>query len=316
METIQRLYDNVLAELEWETLAMNLLRILVLLIVFKIAAILILKVIKQTEKRLVQKGIVEGEPPSESHKRVETIMRLIRQGILVTLWALAALVILMEIGFEVGPVLASAGVIGVALGFGAQNLVRDIISGFFIILENQIRVGDVAIINGTGGLVENIRFRTTVLRDLGGVVHIFPNGTISTLSNLTNDWSAYIFDIGVAYKEDTDRVIEIMKQVGKDLKADETLGPLMLEEPDIFGVDQFADSAVVIKGRIKTLPIRQWQVGREYLRRIKYAFDQNNVEIPFPHTTLYVGEKSKPFDIRMLDQLHQQGSASEKGISG
>ena len=238
METIQRLYDNVLAELEWETLAMNLLRILVLLIVFKIAAILILKVIKQTEKRLVQKGIVEGEPPSESHKRVETIMRLIRQGILVTLWALAALVILMEIGFEVGPVLASAGVIGVALGFGAQNLVRDIISGFFIILENQIRVGDVAIINGTGGLVENIRFRTTVLRDLGGVVHIFPNGTISTLSNLTNDWSAYIFDNGVAYKEDTDRVIEIMKQVGKDLKDDETLGPLMLEEPDIFGVDQ------------------------------------------------------------------------------
>ena len=311
MEGYLDVIKEAASDLDWEAISVTLLRILVLLLVFKLVSKILLNLINRTEKRLIKKEISEGGPPSETQKRIETIMRLVRQGFLVTLWVLAVLVILKEVGFEIGPILASAGVIGVALGFGAQNLVRDMIAGFFIILENQIRVGDVAVINGTGGLVEQIRFRTTVLRDLGGVVHIFPNGTIHTLSNLTNDWSAYVFDIGVAYKEDTDRVIEIMKKVGNELKEDETIGPLMLEEPDIFGVDQFADSSVVIKGRIRTLPIRQWQVGREYLRRVKYAFDRNGIEIPFPHTTMYFGEKSKPFDLRMLDKLHQQGGDPE-----
>ncbi|MDA3876089.1 MAG: mechanosensitive ion channel family protein, partial [Halothiobacillus sp.] len=155
----------------------------------------------------------------------------------------------------------------------------------------------------TGGLVERINFRTIVLRDLGGVVHIFPNGTINTLSNLTNDWSAHVFDIGVAYKEDTDRVIEIMKEVGREMFADEEFSHLMIEEPEIFGVDRFADSAVVIKGRIRTKPIRQWTVGREYMRRIKYAFDKNNIEIPVPHRAIYMGQESKPFDLKILQNL-------------
>ena len=131
------------------------------------------------------------------------------------------------------------------------------------------------------------------MRDLGGIVHIFPNGTVTTLSNLTNDWSAYVFDIGVAYKENTDKVIEVMNRVGFEMKQDEIVGSFMLEEPEIFGVDKFDNSAVVIKGRIKTKPIRQWQVGREYLRRIKLAFDNAGIEIPFPHQTLYFGEASK-----------------------
>ncbi len=311
MDRLEELYQNVVAALDWETISLTLVRVFILLFAFKIASRLILNVLRRAEKRLIKKEIADGEPPSESQKRIETIMRLVRQGLLITLWLLAVLVILKEIGFEIGPILASAGVVGVALGFGAQNLVRDVIAGFFIILENQIRVGDVAVINGTGGLVEQIRFRTTKLRDLGGVVHIFPNGTISTLSNLTNEWSAYIFDIGVAYKEDTDHVIDIMKDVGREMKEDPSIGPYMLEEPDIFGVDQFANSSVVIKGRIRTLPIRQWQVGREYLRRVKYAFDQNNIEIPFPHSTLYFGEKSKPFDLKMIDKLHQQDASDE-----
>ena len=231
---------------------------------------------------------------------------MINQALLLTLWLTVGLVILKEFGVEIGPIIASAGVVGLAVGFGAQNLVRDIISGFFIILENQIRVGDVAIVNGTGGLVEKINFRTTVLRDLGGVIHIFPNGAIATLSNLTNEWSAYIFDIGVAYKENTDHVIEIMQEVGKTMREDAKYGGLMLEEPDIFGVDKFGDSAVVIKGRIKTKPIRQWEVGREFLRRIKYAFDENNIEIPFPHRSIYFGEKSKAFNLQLLDKLQSQ----------
>jgi len=244
-----------------------------------------------------------GDPPSESEKRVETLIRLIRQAALILLWVTTILILLKEIGVDVTPVLASAGIVGLAVGFGAQNLVRDFISGFFFILENQVRVGDVAIINGTGGLVERVNFRTIVLRDLGGIVHVFPNGTVTTLSNLTNDWSAYVFEIGVAYKENTDKVIEVMGRVGAEMKQDEILGSYMIEEPEIFGVDKFDSSAVVIKGRIKTKPIRQWLIGREYLRRIKLAFDEAGIEIPFPHQTLYFGEASKPIEVALLEKL-------------
>lgn len=147
------------------------------------------------------------------------------------------------------------------MGFGAQNLVKDVISGFFMILENQVRVGDVAIVNGTGGLVEQINFRTIVLRDLSGVVHIFPNGSVNTLANMTREWSAYVLDIGVAYKENVDRVMDVMRAVGAELRADEKYGALMIEDIEISGVDKFDDSAVVIRARLKTLPIKQWRSG-------------------------------------------------------
>jgi len=280
-------------------------RILLILLVFWISSGLLRRFLHKLEKRLIKKGVVEGEPPTESQKRVETIMRLVRQGAMLSLWVIAILMILQQFNVQIGPLIAGAGIFGLAVGFGAQNLVRDVISGFFIILENQIRVGDVAIVNGTGGLVEQIRFRTTKLRDLSGVVHIFPNGTITTLSNMTNEWSAYVFEIGVAYKEDTDRVTDVMREVGRAMKSDGYFGNLMLDEPEIFGVDKFDDSAVVIKGRIKTRPIRQWEVGREFLRRVKHAFDQHNIEIPFPHATLYMGEASKPFELKVLESLKQ-----------
>lgn len=288
----------------WETIIMTSLRILIILVLAWVAMKLVQKLITHLEKQLIKKSEENGEVPSEAQKRIETIVRLIQQAIRIILWIMIGLIILKEFGLEIGPIIASAGVAGLAIGFGAQNLVRDVISGFFIILENQIRVGDVAIINGTGGLVEKINFRTTVLRDLGGIVHIFPNGTITTLSNMTNEWSAYIFDIGVAYKENTDRVIDIMDKVGEAMISDAKFSQLMLEKPDIFGVDKFDDSAVVIKGRIKTKPIRQWEVGREFLRRIKHAFDENNIEIPFPHRTLYFGQENKPLDVQILENSH------------
>jgi moderate conductance mechanosensitive channel len=298
METIQEL----LVELDWDVFIKTALRITLVLVFAWVGVKLLQQLLNRLENRLLKKSEREGEPPSESAKRIETIVRLLKQAALLFLWLTVGLVILKELGVEIAPIIASAGIVGLAVGFGAQNLVRDIISGFFFILENQVRIGDVAVVNGTGGLVEKINFRTLVLRDLGGVVHVFPNGTVTTLSNLTNEWSAYIFDIGVAYKENTDRVIEVMKKVGEELKADPELGPLMLEEPEIFGVDKFADSAVVIKGRIKTKPIRQWMIGREYLRRVKQAFDANRIEIPFPHRTLYFGEESNPFNIQLLDR--------------
>jgi len=254
-------------EFTWDSIIKTGLRVFILLLFAWVAMKLLQRFLRRLEIHLTTKSVAEGEPPSESAKRIGTIVRLIRQACLLALWLTIGLVILKEFGVEIGPIIASAGIVGLAVGFGAQNLVRDIIAGFFIILENQIRVGDVAILNGTGGLVEEINFRTTVLRDLAGVVHTFPNGTITTLSNLTNDWSAYVFEIGVAYKEDTDRVIEVMQEVGKILREDKKFGNLMLEDLDIFGVDKFDESSVIIKGRIKTKPIRQWLVGREFLRR-------------------------------------------------
>jgi len=166
-------------------------------------------------------------------------------------------------------------------------LVRDFITGFFILLENQIRTGDVAIINGTGGLVEKIELRTITLRDFSGTVHIFQNGKISTLSNMTKEWSAMVFDIGVAYKENIEEVTGIMKKVGEELLEDSNFKDKILEPLEVFGIENFADSAIIIRARIKTKPIEQWNVGREYRKRLKIAFDEQNIEIPFPNRTIH-----------------------------
>ncbi|MDA3925411.1 MAG: mechanosensitive ion channel family protein [Kiritimatiellae bacterium] len=294
---------QMLQQIKWEDLLTTSSRVLIILALTWLGLSIIKKSLVKLEGRLLKTSRESGEPPSESSKRIETLIRLIRQAIRIAILLTVILIILKEFGVDIRPILASAGILGLAIGFGAQNLVRDCISGFFFILENQVRVGDVAVVNGTGGLVESINFRTIVLRDLSGVVHIFPNGTVTTLSNMTNDWSAYVFEIGVAYKENTDQVIEIMKAVGTELKKDPANGDLMLDEPEIFGVDKFDNSAVIIKGRIKTKPIRQWQVGREYLRRIKLAFDKAGIEIPFPHQTLYFGEASKPFDVALTEKF-------------
>ena len=294
---------QMMEKIEWEVILTTTGRILVIVLLAWATMTVIRKLMTKMEDRLLKQSRESGEPPSESGQRVETLTRLIRQAARIAVWLTVILIVLKEIGVDIRPILASAGILGLAIGFGAQNLVRDCISGFFFILENQVRVGDVAVVNGTGGLVERINFRTIVLRDLAGVVHVFPNGTVTTLSNMTNDWSAYVFEIGVAYKENTDKVVDVMKRVGTELKRDPELGELMLEEPEIFGVDKFGDSAVVIKGRIKTKPIRQWMVGREYLRRIKLAFDAAGIEIPFPHRTLYFGEASKPFDVEIMEKL-------------
>ena len=235
-----------------------------------------------------------------NEKRVKTLTGMLLTICLTLVWVIGIVMSLDQIGLDVTPILAGAGIVGLAVGFGAQNLVRDVINGFFMILENQIRIGDVAVVNGTGGLVAAITFRTITLRDLSGTVHIFPNGAVTTLANMTKDWSAYVMEIGVAYKEDTDRVAKIMQEVGEDLRQDPQMGKKMLGAMEIFGVDAFGESEVVIKARIKTLPIEQWAVGREYRRRLKKAFDQQNIEIPFPHRTLYMGEASSPWLVKNI----------------
>ncbi len=260
------------------------------------------------ESALIKAGERTEAVPGAARKRVTTLVGMLRTIAVVTLWAVVVIITLEQTGLNITPILAGAGIIGLAVGFGAQNLVRDLISGFFMVLEDQVRVGDVAIVNGTGGLVEAISFRTIVLRDLSGVVHIFPNGTINTLSNMTKVWSGYVMDVGVAYKEDTDHVVEVMRRVGDELRQDPDLGPKILEPIEVFGVDDFADSAVVIKARLKTHPIQQWGVGREYRRRLKKAFDAEGIEIPFPHLSMYVGEATKPFQVQLNEAAATSGT--------
>lgn len=302
MAAFNAFVDNI----SWTLLVGSAGRILLILLIAWVVARLLRSGLLRFENNLVQRSLSRGESSTESKKRIETLIRLLRQAGMLAIWITLLLVMLREIGVEIGPIIASAGIVGLAIGFGAQNLVRDVISGFFMILENQIRVGDVAIINGTGGLVEAINFRTTVLRDLSGTVHYFPNGAVTTLSNMTTEWSAYVFDIGVAYKENTDQVCSIIQNVIDEMLAEPEYGDLIVEAPEIFGVDKLDDSAVVIKGRIKTRPIMQWKVGREFLRRIKLAFDEQHIEIPFPHSTVYFGDTSAPFDIQMLDSTLAQ----------
>ena len=301
------LFLNFFEDFNWQTIMFSALRILLILVIAWIAMIAVKVTLRRLEKRLLAEGEKEGDVPSEASKRAETLVRLLRQGVRIALMVVVFLIILREFGVDIAPILASAGILGLAVGFGAQNLVRDVISGFFMILENQVRIGDVAVVNGTGGLVESINFRTIVLRDLSGIVHVFPNGNIDTLANLTREWSAYVFDIGVAYKEDMDRVMQLMREVGEELRKDDYFGPLMVDDIEIFGVDQFADSAVVIKGRLRTLPIKQWDVGREYRRRLKHRFDQEGVEIPFPHRSIYFGEASSP----IMTQLVNSNAAND-----
>lgn len=284
------------------------------IVILLILVLILMKILRAGLNRLgkiILKRSQEQED-KEAEKRVNTLIGILKGVVRIVIWTVFLMIVLKKIGTDIGPIIASAGIIGLAVGFGAQELVRDFISGFFILLENQLRTGDVAVINGTGGLVEKIEMRTITLRDLNGVVHIFQNGKINTMSNMTKEWSAMVFDVGVAYKENVDNVIEIMREVGDELQKDADFGPSILEPIEIFGLDKFGDSAVVIKARIKTKPIEQWKVGREYNRRLKAAFDSKNIEIPFPHQTLYWGEKSQAFKLSLSDENMQSLTKAEK----
>ena len=218
----------------------------------------------------------------ERAKRGRTLGSMIRNVACVTIGSVATLMILNELGANIGPVLAGAGIVGLAVGFGAQTLVRDIISGFFLILEDQVRVGDVAAINGQGGFVEAINLRTIVLRDFDGTVHTFPNGGITTLANRSKDFSFYVIDLAIPYHEDPDGVIALIHEVGAELQKDDQFGPLILAPVEVVGVDGFTDWAVMLKLRIKTMPLKQWEVGRELRKRILKTLSAHGIEHPFP----------------------------------
>lgn len=274
--------------------------LLIITIVFLILFKSIKYVVKGFSKILRTRSRKDDEvTKSEREKRINTLSGIISTILKVILVFLFIVIILEKLGVAIGPILASAGIIGLAVGFGAQELVRDMISGFFILLEDQIRIGDAVELNSVWGVVESIELRTIKLRDMSGVVHVFQNGKINTLSNMSKDWSALIVNVGVAYKEKYDRVTAVIESVGEDMYKNSRFKNIMTEPLEVAGLDSFADSAIMIRVIIKTRPGMQWETGREFRRRIKEAFDAANIEIPFPHRTVYWGEKIDPLKLNV-----------------
>ena len=242
---------------------------------------LIIRIVVSATSRLeveLARGTLPGN--SERMKRAKTLGGLIKNVALTFVGGIALLMVLHELNVDVMPMITGAGIAGVALGFGAQWLVRDVIAGFFLILEDQVRVGDSVVINGQGGGVEALNLRTTILRDVEGAVHVFPNGAITTLSNRTRDYAYYLIDVNVAFQQDTDKVAEVLRATAASVQEDPTLGPYILEPLEVLGVDGFRDGQVTIRSRIKTLPQRQWDVGREIRRRLRIAFTQAGIDLP------------------------------------
>jgi small conductance mechanosensitive channel len=224
----------------------------------------------------------------ERAKRARTLGSVLTNIATIVVLSVASLMILHEFNVDIAPALTGAGVVGVALGFGAQSLVKDVIGGFFLILENQVRVGDVVAINGTGGLVEAINLRTTVLRDEEGTVHIFPNGSINTLSNRSMQFSFYVVNLPLAYGEDVDAVTALMREIAARMQGEDAYQPFMLAPLEVIGVDAFEENAVRLKVRLKTAPLKQWFVGREFRRRLLAALTERGIRLYSPQRTLAV----------------------------
>lgn len=270
-----------------------------------VVAAWLLIIVAQRAIRTLRIRIASRFDDRESVKRAETLGRVFRYLVAVVVSLLAGTLVLSEMGVSVAPILGAAGVAGLAVGFGAQSLVKDYFSGFFILLENQVRQGDVVEIGGKSGLVEEVTLRFVRLRDYSGNVHFISNGLITTVTNMSRGFAQSVIDIGIAYREDVDEAFELMRGVGAEMRADPQFGSLILDDLEIAGVDQWADSAVVLRCRFKVAPLAQWGVRREYLRRLKRVFDQRGIEIPFPHLTVYPGvakDGSAPeFRIRQPD---------------
>ena len=284
---------------QWSQATHTLVRIALIVLVAWIVMALLQRAI-----RLFRERIAARLDDREAVKRAETLGRVFRYIVAVVVSLVAGMLILSELGISLAPILGAAGVAGVAIGFGAQSLVKDFFSGFFILFEDQIRKGDVIQAAGHAGLVEEITLRHTRLRDYDGNVHYVPNGMIDSVVNMSRGYAQAVMDIGVAYREDTDQVYKVMRETARQLRADETFGARILDDLEIAGVDKWDDSAVVIRCRFKVVALEQWGVRREYLTRLKKAFDAAGIEIPFPHLTVYAGQdkagNAPAFNLRQI----------------
>lgn len=270
---------------EWHGLAVTILHVVIILGLSWLALRLSRKALERLHRHMQQ----DLDDP-EQIKRLNTLEQVFRYIAAVLIILVTAMLVLSEVGISIAPILAAAGVLGIAVGFGAQSLVKDYFTGFFLLLENQVRKGDVVEVAGKGGLVEGMTLRYIRLRDYEGSVHYIPNGTIDTVTNRSRGFAHAVIDVGVAYREDIDEVYAVMRAVAAELRADPELAEKIVEDIEIAGVDQWDDSAVVIRCRFKVKPLEQWGVRRAYLYRLKKAFDAAGIEIPYPHLTVYAGQ--------------------------
>ena len=259
----------------------------------RIVLILIAAIVLQSvASRLIRtfRTFMERRDPGQQ-SRIQTLGRVFRYIAAVVIWLLAGMLVLGELGISVAPVLATAGVAGLAVGFGAQSLVKDYFTGFFLLLEDQIRQGDVVDFGSQSGVVEEVTLRYVRLRNFDGHVFFVPNGEIKVVKNMTRDFAQAVIRVGIAYREEVDEAFEVMKEVGKEMREDPVFGPNLAADLEIIGVDEWGDSSVNLICRLKVVPpIQQWSIRREFLRRLKHAYDARGIEIPFPHLTVYAGE--------------------------
>jgi small-conductance mechanosensitive channel len=223
--------------------------------------------------------------------RIETLARVFRNAAAVVIIVVAGMLVLNEVGISIAPILATAGVAGIAIGFGAQSLIKDYFNGMFLLLDDQVRVGDVVEVGGKGGLVEEVTLRYVRLRDMDGHVHYVPNGEIKLVTNRTREFATPVVQITIAYREDADEALGVAREVAAAMRADPDWSDRITADLEVIGMDKWADSAVVLIVRLRVVPpIQQWNVKREYLKRLKKAFDERGIEIPFPHLTVYPGQ--------------------------
>jgi small-conductance mechanosensitive channel len=265
------------------------LTVLILLVVSTIAYRVGGSVIEKAVKKVVTKEPNLTE--AEEERREQTLIKIFEGTFKFLVVALAALMILSEFGVNIAPLIAGAGIIGLAVGFGGQYVIRDIITGLFIILENQYRVGDAVTISGIAGSVEDITLRVTVLRDLDGTVHHIPHGEVTTVSNKAKGFARVNVDIGVSYDTQLEKVIDVINQVGQEMTEDDYFGDLITDAPKFLRVNEFADSAVILKILGETKPLFQWEVAGELRKRLKIAFDREGIEIPFPQVVMHNSTK-------------------------
>lgn len=283
-------FDRGLALLQQTWAAMGPATVTLLRVTVIVIVAWVLVAVLQRAIRAFRIRIAARLDDREAAKRAETLGRVFRYLVAVVVTLIAGMLVLGELGVSVAPILGAAGVVGLAVGFGAQTLVRDYFTGFFLLLENQIRQGDVVKLGDHAGLVEEVTLRYVQLRDYDGHVHFVPNGQITTVVNMSRGYAQSVVDVGVAYRENVDDVMAVMREVGRELRAVPEFDARILDELEIAGVERWADSAVVIRCRFKCRPLEQWTVRREYLRRLKAAFDARGIEIPYPHVTVYAGQ--------------------------
>ena len=270
-------------EVDWARVVGSVVRVVAILLVGALAYV----ALRVVRNRVGRMPIESGPGTSDRLQRRKTLAAVMSTAGLILIVAVTLMMVLETVGLPLGPLLATAGVASLAIGFGAQTLVKDIIGGFFILLEDQYAIGDVVQTAGVDGVVEEVNLRTTILRDVQGTVHVVPNGEIRVLSNKTKGWSRAVLEIGVGYREDPDRVIAVLEELAAEIAEDTVFGSLLLETPTVPGVEAYSDSAVTIRMMAKTVPLKQWDVARELRRRIKHRFDAEGIEMPFPQRTVW-----------------------------